>query len=371
MSGSRKRALSNIDATLWLTIAALLLTGIVMVFSASAVYAMEEYGDSYYFFKRHVVFAMIGTCLLLIASKVDYHKLHKLTYPAMFVTFVLLILVMVPGLGREAGGARRWLAVGGFSFQPSEIAKFTLTLFIARSMVKRADKIRDFAYGYLPNLIVLGIFFTLILLQPDFGTAMILSIVTFTMLFVAGVRKKFLFFSVVAVLPFLVSAVLSHEYRKRRILAFLDPWADPTDTGFQVVQSFLAFGRGGLFGLGLGDSRQKLFYLPEAHTDFIFSVIGEELGFVGTLGIVILFGLLIWRGFSTALRARDLFGTHLATGITLLIGVQALINMGVTVGLLPTKGLTLPLISLGGSSLLVTMACLGVLLNISEQAVPK
>lgn len=359
------------DSILALTIGALVLMGIIMVFSASAVYAQEEYHDSLYFLKRHVLWVLLGTGLLFLARKMDYHRLHALTYPAMAVTLALLILVMVPGLGREAGGAQRWLQLGFLTFQPAELAKFTVILFVARSMVKRADKLADFAYGYLPNLIVLGIFFTLILLQPDFGTALIIALVAFAMLFAAGVRAKFLFYSVLAVLPFLAAAVLSHEYRTRRILAFLDPWQDRADSGFQAVQSFLAFGRGGIWGLGLGDSRQKLFYLPEAHTDFIFSVIGEELGIIGTLGVLLLFVLLIWRGFTTAYRARDLFGTHLAFGLTLVIGVQALTNMGVAVGILPTKGLTLPLISLGGSSLVVSMFSLGVLLNISEQTVRK
>jgi cell division protein FtsW len=356
------------DSLLALTLAALVLTGIIMVFSASAVYAQEEFHDSYYFLKRHLMWVVLGTGVLLAARKVDYHRLHSLTYPAMIITLTLLLMVMMPGLGKEAGGARRWLSLAGFTFQPSELAKFTVILFVARSMVKRADKLRDFAYGYLPNLIVLGIFFTLILMQPDFGTAMIIGIVSFLMLFIAGVRPKFLVYSVMAILPFLVTAVLSHEYRKRRILSFLDPWQDRTDTGFQAVQSFLAFGRGGIFGLGLGDSRQKLFYLPEAHTDFIYSVIGEELGIIGALGLLFLFALLIWRGCNTALRAPDLFGTHLALGLTLVLGVQALVNMGVAVGILPTKGLTLPFISLGGSSLVVSMMSMGVLLNISEQS---
>ena len=340
-----------------------------MVFSSSAVYAMEKYNDSYYFLKRQAVWCLLGTGALLAAKNLDYHKLHQHTYLIMMTTFLLLIAVMFPEISREAGGARRWLSFGGISFQPSELAKFTLVLFIAKSLVKRADKLRDFAYGYLPNLIVLGCFFVPILFQPDFGTAMIICMVTFTMLYVAGLRKKFLFLSVLALIPFITTAIMSAEYRTRRILAFLDPWQDPSNAGFQAIQSFYAFGRGGYWGTGLGASHQKLFYLPEAHTDFIFSVIGEELGFMGTTAIVLLFSILIWRGFVTAFRAKDPFGTHLATGLTLLIGFQAFINLGVAVGILPTKGLTLPLISMGGSSMLVTMISVGVLLNISEQAV--
>lgn len=357
------------DSILCLATAVLVLVGIVMVFSASAVYAMETYHDSWYFLKRHVIWVAIGAVALVVFRKLDYHKLQGLTYPAMFVTFLLLLVVLVPDLSKEVGGARRWISIAGFSFQPSEMAKLALILFIAKSLVKRVDKLKNFAYGYLPNLIVMGFFLMLILAQPDFGTALIIATVAFTMMFIAGIRTKFLVYSVLAIIPFLISAVLTAEYRARRILSFLDPWQDPSDSGFQAVQSFLAFGRGGIWGLGLGDSKQKLFYLPEAHTDFIFSVIGEELGMIGTVGIVIIFTVLIWRGFRAAFNAKDLFGTHLALGITLLLGIQAFINMGVTVGILPTKGLTLPFISLGGSSMIVSMACMGILLNISEQTV--
>lgn len=352
-----------------ITVAVLVLVGIVMVFSSSAVYALEKYDDSYYFLKRQAVWCLLGTGALLITKNLDYHKLHQHTYPIMLATFLLLLAVMFPEVSKEVGGARRWLTLGGISFQPSELAKFTLVLFIAKSLVKRADKLRNFAYGYLPNLVVLGFFFLPILFQPDFGTAMIICMVTFSMLFIAGLRKKFLFLSVLALIPFIASAIMSAEYRIRRIIAFLDPWKDPSDAGFQAIQSFYAFGRGGYWGTGLGASHQKLFYLPEAHTDFIFSVIGEELGFLGTTGIVILFSILIWRGFAIACQAKDPFGTHLATGLTLLIGFQAFINLGVAVGLLPTKGLTLPFISMGGSSMLITMLSVGVLLNISEQTV--
>ncbi len=354
-----------------ITVAVLVLVGIVMVFSASAVYALEKYDDSYYFLKRQTVWCLLGTVVLLVAKNMDYHKLHQHTYLIMLVAFLLLLAVTFPEISKKVGGARRWLTLNGFSFQPSELAKFALVLFIAKSLVKRADKLKSFAYGYLPNLIVLGFFFVPILFQPDFGTAIIICMVTFTMLFVAGLRKRFLFFSVLALIPFIATAIMSAEYRTRRITAFLDPWQDPSNAGFQAIQSFYAFGRGGYWGTGLGASHQKLFYLPEAHTDFIFSVIGEELGFLGTTAIILLFSILVWRGFVAARRAKDPFGTHLAIGLTLLIGFQAFINMGVTVGLLPTKGLALPFISMGGSSMLITMLSVGVLLNISEQAAKR
>ena len=304
---------------------------------------------------------------MFVTRKMDYRYLEKYSYYIVGLTFLMLIAVMTPGLGKEVGGAQRWLNFGGFTFQPSELAKFALVLFIAKSLVKRSDQLKNFAYGYLPKLIVLGFFFVPILFQPDFGTAIIICAVTFTMLFIAGLRIKFLVYSILAIIPFIVSAIMSAEYRTRRIIAFLDPWQDPSDTGFQIIQSFYAFGRGGIFGAGIGASHQKLFYLPEAHTDFIFSVIGEELGFIGTSLIVLLFSVLIWRGFVIAYHAKDSFGTHVAIGLTLLFGIQAFINMGVAVGLLPTKGLTLPLISMGGSSLIVLMLSIGVLLNISEK----
>jgi cell division protein FtsW len=354
------------DAILAGTVAILVLIGIVMVFSSSAIYAMDRHQDSYYFLKRQSLWAVLGLAALLIAWRIDCRWLEKCVYPIMAVTFTLLVIVMLTGLGKEAGGARRWVSIGPVHFQPSELAKLSIVLYMAKSLVKRQDRLHNFLYGYLPNVIVLGVFFLMILLQPDFGSATLTGAVAFCMLFVAGIRSMFLAWSVVAVIPFLALAVMGAEYRTRRILSFLDPWQDPADTGFQAIQSFVAFGRGGYFGLGLGNSKQKLFYLPEAHTDFIFSVIGEEIGLIGTLGLVFLFAVLIWRGFSIALRAQDPFAMHLAIGLTLLIGVQAFTNMGVASGILPTKGLALPFISMGGSSLVISMFSIGVLLNISE-----
>ena len=368
MSRSKSKQL-HCDSILLVTTVVLVLIGLVMVFSSSGVYAMEKYNDAYYFLKRQVVWVFLGTVVMLLAREMDYRGLEKYTYYVMGVTFLMLIAVMVPGLGKEVGGARRWLMLGGFTFQPSELAKFALILFIAKSLVKRSDQLKNFAYGYLPKLIVLGFFFVPILFQPDFGAAMIICFVTFTMLMIAGLRSKFLVYSILAVVPFVALAIMNTEYRKRRIVAFLNPWEHESNSGFQVVQSFYAFGRGGIFGSGIGSSSQKLFYLPEAHTDFIFSVIGEELGFVGALIIILLFSILIWRGFIIAYHAKDSFGTHVAIGLTLLIGIQAFMNMGVTVGLLPTKGLTLPFVSMGGSSLVVLMFSIGVLLNISGKLI--
>ena len=368
MSRLRSKQL-HCDSILLVTTVVLVLIGLVMVFSSSGVYAMEKYNDAYYFLKRQVVWVFLGTVVMLIAREMDYRGLEKHAYYVMGITFLMLVAVMVPGLGKEVGGARRWLMLGGFTFQPSELAKFALILFIAKSLVKRSDQLKNFAYGYLPKLIVLGFFVVPILCQPDFGTATIICFVAFAMLMIAGLRSKFLIYSILVVVPLFVFAVMNAEYRVRRIVAFLNPWEHESNSGFQVVQSFYAFGRGGIFGSGIGSSSQKLFYLPEAHTDFIFSVIGEELGFVGALIIISLFSILIWRGFIIAYHAKDSFGTHVAIGLTLLIGIQAFMNMGVTVGLLPTKGLTLPFVSMGGSSLVVLMFSIGVLLNISGKLI--
>ena len=241
---------SGCDSILCVTVAILVLIGIVMVFSSSAAYT--EHNDSFYFLKRQVLWCLLGTGLLLITKNLDYHKLHQYTYPIMIFTFLLLVVVMFPEFSKKVGGARRWLTFGGFSFQPSELAKFTLVLFIAKSLVKRADKLRSFAYGYLPNLIVLGFFFIPIFFQPDFGTVMVILAVTFTMLFIAGLRKKFLFLSILAIIPIVALAISFAEYRTRRIIAFLNPWEDPSGVGFQVIQSFYAFGRGGFWGRWFG-----------------------------------------------------------------------------------------------------------------------
>lgn len=360
------------DPIVLITTVLLIGIGIVMIYSSSAIIAMERYNDPYFFLKRQAIWVAMGSILMALILRLDYRIIRKLTYPAIFITVVLLILLLIPQFSREIGGARRWLHLGPISFQPSELAKSTLILYIAHSLVKNADKLQDFTFGYLPNLVILGLFFLLIFFQPDLGTALIILMVVFTLFFVAGVRFLYIFFSFLMIIPFLCVTVLGVTgvtYQKIRILAFLNPWHDPLGSGFQIIQSFLALGRGNILGLGIGEGKQKLFYLPEPHTDFIFSVIGEELGFVGTVSVIILFAILIWRGVRISIRSQDLFGTYLSLGITMMIGIQAIINMGVAVGLLPTKGIPLPFISLGGSSLIVSMISIGMLLNISENVV--
>lgn len=338
-----------------------------MVYSSSAAIAYQKFHDPYYFLKKQSSWIIISGLLMALFMRINYHFLRKITYPALAVTVFLLILVLFPQFGRKIGGAQRWLQFGSFSFQPSEIAKFTLILYIVHSLVKKQDKIKDFFYGYLPNLLVLGVFSILFLFQPDMGATVILMTVIFILFFIAGVKFSYLFYSAMIFLPVISAAIFNSDYQRNRIISFLSPEKDPLGKGYQIMQSYLAFGSGNVFGLGLGDGRQKLFFLPEPHTDFIFSIIGEELGFAGAVLIVTLFLAIIYRGIYTSFKSPDLYGSYLSMGLTLLIGVQAIVNLGVAVGLLPTKGLTLPFISMGGSSLLVSMISAGILLNISSK----
>ncbi|RMF89233.1 MAG: putative lipid II flippase FtsW [Nitrospinota bacterium] len=358
------------DLVLLLLTIVLVAIGITMVYSASAVLALERFGDSYFFLKRQLLWALLGLVGLGGAMYFDHQKLRRCIYPLLGLSILLLLLVLVSPWGKEIEGARRWLRMGGITFQPSELAKLVLVIYLAHSLTKRQAALSSFTRGYLPHLLVIGLLALLIFLQPDLGTAVILVMVAFTLLFVGGVPWTFLSVSVLALLPWLYQAITSADYRQRRILAFQDPWSDPTDAGFQIIQSLFALGRGGIWGLGLGAGKQKLFFLPAPHTDFILAVLGEELGFIGTAGLLVGFLLVLWRGMAIALRAKDPFSMQLAFGIVFLLLSQVIINSGVVVGLLPTKGLPLPLISLGGSSLVTNMVGIGILLNISSQSSP-
>lgn len=359
---------TRVDPVMLGTVLLLVTLGLVMVNSSSAIVALERYKDPYYFVKRQAAWLTLGLVAMGFAAAVSLEALRRWTVPMVAVGVVLLGVVLVPGVGRTVGGARRWLPVGPFSVQPSEFAKLVCVLHLARWMADRDDGRHEAWWSYLRAMIVPGILVALVLVEPDLGTAILIGAVAAAMLVLGGIPWSYLLGAASAVVPVLVVAVASAGYRRRRLLAFLNPWADPSGTGFQVVQSYLALGRGGLFGQGLGQSTQKLFYLPEAHTDFIFAVIGEELGFVGAVGLCLLFVLLVWRGTRLALRYPEPYGAYLAGGCTTLIALQALINMGVVVGLLPTKGLPLPFISLGGSSLVVTCLAVGLLLNLSRRA---
>ncbi len=355
---------------MWLVgvVVLLLSLGVVMVYSASAIVAADRFHDPSFFLKKQLFWAVLGAGCLLGALRVDYRRLERWGVPILAAVGVLLVLVLVPPLAQPINGTRRWLRLGPVSFQPAELAKLALVVYLAAHLARAGEALADFRRGLLPPLAVTGVLALLVLAQPDLGNCVALLAVTFALLFLAGGRVRHLAALWAAALPFLVLAVWLAPYRVRRIATFLDPWSDPRGSGFQIIQSWLALGSGGLLGRGIGESRQKLFYLPEAHTDFVFAVIGEELGFVGAFAIVALFAVLVWRGLRVGLRAPDAFGAYLALGITVLIATQTLVNLGVVTGSLPTKGLPLPFISFGGSSLLVTMLATGVLLNISQHA---
>jgi cell division protein FtsW len=355
---------------MWLFGVALVLlsAGVVMVYSASAIVAADRFRDPYFFLKKQLFWAVLGAAALWGALRLDYRRLEKVVLPLLLVAGGLLVLVLVPPFGQTINGTRRWLRLGPVSFQPVELAKLALVLYLAAFLSRRRDEGDDFWRGFVPPLAVAGGMAGLVLVQPDLGNCLTLLALTLALLFLAGRRLRHLAFILLPALPLVALAVYSAPYRLRRITAFLDPWSDPRGSGFQIIQSWLALGSGGLFGRGIGGSQQKLFYLPESHTDFIFAIVGEELGFVGAAAVVALFTVFVWRGLRVGLRAPEPFGAYLALGITVLVATQTLLNLGVVTGLLPTKGLPLPFLSFGGSALLVTMLSTGVLLNISQQA---
>ncbi|MEW6410525.1 MAG: putative lipid II flippase FtsW [Nitrospirota bacterium] len=350
---------------------ALIGIGLAAIYSSSAVMAMNKYGNPYYFLRNQLMWVAIGLLGMFIGMRLNYTKLKGTTVFLLILSLILLILVLIPGIGSEINGARRWLRAWSFSFQPIEIAKLSLIIYIAYYIERKEDVIRDFKYGFLPAIVVLTIFQILIMRQPDIGSAFVIGLCIIVLLFIAGARITHILTLALISLPYIYKILSSTGYRKKRIIAFLDPWNDSTGAGFQMVQSFLALGSGGLFGVGIGEGKQKLFYLPEPHTDFIFSLIGEELGFVGGITVILLFSLIIWRGLKIALGASDVFGMYLALGITIMIGGQALMNLGVVTGLLPTKGITLPFVSAGGSSLVVSMTAIGILLSVRRVALQK
>jgi len=353
------------DSWLFVAVVALTAAGVVMVYSASAIVAHDRFGDSAFFFKRQAVWAALGMMALAVTQRIHYARLRAFTPLLLFLTATALVLVLVPGIGRVAGGARRWIAIAGpFAFQPAEGAKLALVLYLAHILTARGRTDTLQAAG--PPLLISALGAGLILLQPDMGTALLLGALTLGLLFIGGVRPLHLLGLSAATLPLLTVAVLGEGYRRQRILAFLNPWRDPQGAGFHIIQSLLALGSGGLLGLGLGNSRQKFFYLPEQHTDFIFAILGEELGLIGAVAVVGLFGLLAVRGFRIAREAPDRYGSLVASGITLMIVLQAIINIGVTTGVLPITGVPLPFVSFGGSSLLFTLISVGILLNISQ-----
>ncbi|MBH0182881.1 MAG: putative lipid II flippase FtsW [Nitrospira sp.] len=354
------------DHSLLIITIVLALVGLVMVFSASAVVAGNRFHDPGYFLKRQLAWLAFGFLLLHLASHIDYVWWKRLSIPLLGLTVVLLVMVLIPSLGVSAKGARRWLRLGPISVQPAEIAKLVAVMYLAAYLAKKEDRLTGFLSGLAPALLVIGALGGLVLLEPDLGTVVVMGSVAIGLLFLGGARLSHLLSLGLCAVPAVLVLVLSSSYRRQRLMTFLAPWKDASDAGFQITQSFLAFGSGGLFGVGLGEGKQKLFFLPEAHTDFVLALVGEELGLIGTGVIILLFALFAIRGFQVAARARMPFGRYLGMGITLLIGVQALINACVVTGLVPTKGLTLPFVSYGGSSLVTCMFGVGILLNISR-----
>jgi cell division protein FtsW len=355
------------DQALQITTCSLLALGMAMIFISSTLMAQSEYNDAYYFVKRQGVYAFLGLGALFLGRYINYHNYKRWVYHILLLSLFTLVLVFVPGIGGKVRGAARWLRLGPLTLQPSEFAKLAVVMFLAYSLSRKQDKMKYFAIGFLPHMLVAGLFIALILKEPDFGTSVTLGAIVFTMLFVGGTRVTHILLTLSACIPLGVLMVMRDPKKFARVLSFLDPWKHGQDVGYQLKQALLAIGSGGLWGLGPGQSRAKLFYLPDCHTDFILAIFSEELGFLGVLLVLSLFAIILCRGLRLSLKAPDSFGSYLALGLTLMIGLPALINMGVVSGILPTKGLSLPFLSYGGSGLLVNLLAVGILLNISSQ----
>ncbi len=355
------------DRILFGVVVALVLFGCLMVYSASAVLAAQEYGSSYHFLVRQVFWAVLGLILMIAMMNVDYHRLASpvVVFPALAVQLGLLVAVL---FAAPSHNAHRWFRLAGASFQPSELAKLVMVIFFAYFLETRLKEINDWRHTLAPAAMVSGATVLLVVKEPDLGTSLAIVLIVAAMLFTAGMRVRYFAYAALAALPALYMLVFHVAYRYRRIMAFLDPYADPQGVGFQIIQSTIAVGTGGISGVGLMDGKQKLFFLPEPHTDFIFAVIGEELGFLGSLAVLALFAVILVRGLRAATRCRNDFGRLLATGLTVMVVGQALVNISVVVGVLPTKGIPLPMLSYGGTSLVMNLAAMGILLNISQHA---
>lgn len=361
-----KVKMGSLDFIMFCTIMILVAVGVVMVFSASSYSAFfnPKIRDSMYYLKKQGLSAIIGVAAMFLMIRIDYHKLKRYTTIIMVITIILLGAVY---LFDPINGARRWIPIPVFNLQPSEIAKYVIVFYMAKSIELKGEKIKSFIYGILPYLMVSGLYAVIILFEPNLSIATVIMLVTLILLFVGGARWLH-FIELIGMVGALgVVGILLEPFRVKRVLNFLDPWQDPKGTGYQLIQSLLALGSGGITGVTLGKSRQKCYYIPEPHNDFIFAIIGEELGLIGCTMIIILFLVLIWRGIRTAMRAKDTYGTLLAVGITSVIAIQAIINIAVVTGSMPVTGVPLPFISYGGSSLLFNLMAMGILLNISRQ----
>lgn len=362
---SLKSKVGEIDYGVFYSVCILLAIGVIMVYSASSYYAMFKEGDSTFYLKKQLVWSVAGFISMIFMMNFDYHKLKKITPYLLIITPVLLIAVhFFPAVN----GAKRWIVLGPLSFQPSELAKYVVVLFLAMSIDLKGDNIKKFIKGVMPCILVAGIFSGLVLAQKNLSIATIIMIVTIIMIFVGGADIKDLFYKIAPVLGVgVVGFIFIEPYRILRLFNFTNPWKDPAGAGYQLIQSFYALGAGGLNGLGIGQSRQKTLYMPEPHNDFIFAIIGEEVGLIGCLFIISLFIFFIWRGIKVAMKSQDTYGTLLAVGITSIIAVQAIINIAVVTGSMPVTGVPMPFISYGGSSLVINMIAMGILLNISRQ----
>lgn len=353
------------------TVSALLLLGLIMILSASSVSSFATYGSSFLYFKKQLLWAVFGVVAFVAFSRIDYHRLRGFGYVLVALCTLLLLAVLIPGVGIVAGGSSRWLGAGPFSFQPSELAKLALILFAADVFSRKDESsLQELSHTLLPLIPVLGVLAVLVIAQPDMGTTLVLGFIGMGMLFVAGSPVRYLVPMSALGAALATAAALSEPYRRARVLAFLNPWADPLNTGYHTIQSLIALGSGGWLGVGLGASRQKWSYIPNAHTDFIFAILGEEMGLLGTLIVLGLFGFLVYLGIRVAQRAPDRFGMLIATGVTLWVGFQAIVNIGAVTASMPVTGVPLPLVSFGGSSLLITLTAMGILTNIARQTKP-
>ncbi|MBI4698674.1 MAG: putative lipid II flippase FtsW [Nitrospirae bacterium] len=350
-------------------VAILVCIGVLMVYSSSAFLASEKFGNSFHYLWRQIFTILAGLAGMVFLARTDYRKLRVFVIPLLVISGILLLLVFVPGIGVAAGSksaVKRWIKLWPSTFQPSELVKISMVIFLSDYMSRNAHRMKDLVHGMVIPVAVMVSFQCIIIFQPDFGAVMSIGIITITLLIIGGINWKYITCVIAGAIPVIAALIWTKPYRMARITAFLDPWKDPRGSGFQLIQSFLAFGNGGITGVGIGGSKQKLYFLPEAHTDFIFSLIGEEWGLIGAVIVVLLFAYLFRKGLIVAMKAEDPFGYYLATGLTVMIGCQALINFAVATGAMPTKGLPLPFISYGGSSLLINMIAAGILINISS-----
>jgi cell division protein FtsW len=354
------------DFLMALAVLALATTGLMLILSASSILAFNRYGDSLYFVKRQVLFGLLGVLAMAWIQGIELQRLRRAAPYMMGGALFLLLLVLVPGLGKRVGGARRWLALGPLRFQPSELYKMALVLYASDRLAACIEEGKKWQAAMMPIAVAAGLGSLLLMVEPDFGSTMLSLCMVLGIFYCAGMEMKGVFVAIGGLIPFAVFMVLRSPYRLRRVMVFLDPWKDANGSGFQMTHSMMAFGTGGLFGTGLGEGKQKLYYLPEPHTDFIFATAGEELGLLGCLVIVGFFGFLLWRCWALVLKARDPFLKLASLGLTLFLGLQILANLYVVLGLAPTKGTTLPFLSSGGSALAIDLLAVGLLLNFSK-----